>query len=73
VAVADSGVGLSALQVDSIFQPFDRAGRGQEGEEGTGLGLTITQRLVRAMNGDIGVRSEPGVGSTFWVDLPLTV
>jgi signal transduction histidine kinase len=72
VAVADSGIGLSALQLDAIFQPFDRAGRGQESEEGTGLGLTISQRLVQAMNGAIGVRSEPGVGSTFWIDLPLT-
>jgi len=72
VAVADSGVGLNARQLDSIFQPFDRAGRGQEGEEGTGLGLTISQRLVQAMNGAMGVTSEPGVGSTFWVDLPLT-
>jgi len=71
VTVADSGVGLSAGQLGSIFQPFDRAGREQNSEEGTGLGLTITQRLVEAMNGMIGVESQVGIGSTFWVDLPL--
>jgi signal transduction histidine kinase len=70
VAVADSGVGLSARQLVTIFQPFDRAGRREE-SEGTGLGLAITKRLIEAMQGAIGVESEPGVGSTFWIDLPL--
>jgi signal transduction histidine kinase len=70
VAVIDSGVGLSADQLVNIFQPFDRAGRKEE-SEGTGLGLAITKRLIEAMHGIIGVESEPGVGSTFWIDLPL--
>jgi signal transduction histidine kinase len=70
VAVADSGVGLSSGQLVTIFQPFDRAGRREE-SEGTGLGLAITKRLIEAMHGAIGVHSEPGVGSTFWIDLPL--
>ena len=71
VAVVDSGVGLSAMQLGTIFQPFDRAGRQEPDDEGTGLGLTISQRLAQAMHGDIGVHSQVGVGSTFWVELPL--
>ncbi|MTV36246.1 hybrid sensor histidine kinase/response regulator [Duganella radicis] len=71
VAVSDSGQGLSPAQLASIFLPFSRAGREDNKEEGTGLGLTITQRLVEAMRGTIEVESEPGVGSTFRIDLPL--
>lgn len=71
VEVVDSGVGLSAMQLGTIFQPFDRAGRQEPDDEGTGLGLTISQRLAQAMHGDIGVQSQVGVGSTFWVELPL--
>jgi signal transduction histidine kinase len=71
VAVIDSGVGLTAAQLVTIFQPFDRAGR-KEDSEGTGLGLAITKRLIEAMRGAIGVESKPGVGSTFWIDLPLS-
>ena len=70
VSVADSGPGLSSGQLVTIFQPFDRAGRKEE-SEGTGLGLAITKRLIEAMHGNIGVESQPGVGSTFWIDLPL--
>ena len=70
VAVADSGQGLNSGQLLNIFQPFDRGGRREE-SEGTGLGLAITKRLIEAMHGAIGVESQPGVGSTFWIDLPL--
>jgi signal transduction histidine kinase len=70
VTVADSGVGLSSGQLTTIFQPFDRAGRREE-SEGTGLGLAITKRLIEAMHGAIGVESELGVGSSFWIALPL--
>jgi signal transduction histidine kinase len=71
VAVTDSGQGLSPAQLSAIFLPFSRAGRDENSEEGTGLGLTITQRLVEAMRGSIEVESELGVGSTFRIDLPL--
>ncbi|MYM22213.1 response regulator [Duganella sp. FT135W] len=71
VVVTDTGVGLSAAQLANIFLPFGRAGRESSDEEGTGLGLTITQRLVEAMRGAIEVESELGVGSTFRIDLPL--
>lgn len=72
VAVVDGGVGLTAAQIASIFQPFDRAGREGGAAEGSGLGLTITQRLVEAMHGRLSVISTPEVGSTFRVELPLS-
>ena len=71
VAVSDSGQGLSPAQLATIFLPFSRAGRDDNQEEGTGLGLTIPPRLGEAMRGSIEVESEPGVGSTFRIDLPL--
>ena len=71
VAVSDTGLGLSQAQLATIFLPFGRAGREDSGEEGTGLGLTITQRLVEAMRGTIEVESELGMGSTFRIELPL--
>jgi len=71
IDIIDSGLGLSPAQLATIFQPFGRAGREDSSEEGTGLGLTITQRLVEAMRGSIEVESELGVGSTFRIDLPL--
>lgn len=71
IAVADTGLGLNTDQLASLFEPFDRAGREHSEIEGTGLGLAITRRLVEAMQGRIAVESEPGVGSTFRVELPL--
>jgi signal transduction histidine kinase len=70
ISVSDTGPGLEPEQVQHIFQPFNRLGR-DEGEEGSGLGLALTRRVVEAMQGAIGVDSEPGRGSTFWVELPL--
>jgi signal transduction histidine kinase len=71
IAIIDSGIGLSPAQLKTVFLPFSRAGRDEVSEEGTGLGLTITRRLVEAMQGSIAVESELGVGSTFRIDLPL--
>jgi signal transduction histidine kinase len=71
IDVIDSGLGISQQQLASIFRPFVRAGRENSIEEGTGLGLTITRRLVEAMHGSIEVESELGVGSTFRINLPL--
>ena len=70
ISVSDTGPGLDPDQVQHIFQPFHRLGRDEE-EEGSGLGLALTRRVVEAMQGAIGVESEPGAGSTFWVELPL--
>ncbi|HSI81155.1 MAG TPA: ATP-binding protein [Solirubrobacterales bacterium] len=70
VEVADTGPGISAEEVDRIFERFYRASGALE-KAGFGLGLSIAKRMVDVMGGEIGVDSEPGVGSTFWVRLPV--
>jgi len=70
ISVRDTGVGIRAEHLALLFQPFSRLATGPGGAEGTGIGLTISQRLVQLMNGRLGVRSEPGVGSEFWIELP---
>jgi CheY-like chemotaxis protein/two-component sensor histidine kinase len=72
ILVRDTGVGLDAKQLSAIFQPFNRLGRESSNEEGTGLGLALTKRLVEAMHGSIGVSSTVGKGSTFWIELQVT-
>ncbi|MGE7993714.1 ATP-binding response regulator [Pseudomonas sp. NPDC089554] len=70
IAVSDTGVGISPERVKALFQPFNRLGAEQAVIEGTGIGLVITRKLTEAMGGQIGIESEPGRGSCFWVDLP---
>lgn len=70
VSVTDTGQGIPAGRIDELFQPFNRLGAEASTVEGTGIGLTITRRLVEMMGGSIGVESEPGVGSRFWIELP---
>ncbi len=69
IAIQDTGAGLTADQLRSLFQPFNRLGRDGTGIEGSGIGLVLTKRLVELMGGTIGVHSTPGTGSTFWIDL----
>jgi signal transduction histidine kinase/CheY-like chemotaxis protein len=69
ISVKDTGQGLKPEQVDALFQPFNRLGQESGPEQGTGIGLVVTQRLVELMGGDIGVHSRAGEGSVFWVDL----
>jgi CheY-like chemotaxis protein/anti-sigma regulatory factor (Ser/Thr protein kinase) len=70
LSVRDTGRGLRAEQVASLFEPFNRFGVESEGIEGTGIGLTIVKALVDGMGGRIEVESEPGHGTTFRVALP---
>ena len=56
-----------------LFQPFNRLGQENGAQEGTGIGLVVTRRLVELMGGTIGVSSSVGVGSVFWIELPVTV
>src|SRR5262249_22965823 len=70
--VTDTGVGMDAGTIEVIFDAFCQGHAGAE-EGGTGLGLTISQRLVRAIGGELKVESKPGEGSRFWFDIPLVV
>ena len=68
--VTDSGIGIPAERRKDIFQPFQRLGAEYTAVEGTGIGLALARHFVEAMGGTIGFASEPGRGSSFWVDLP---
>jgi signal transduction histidine kinase/ActR/RegA family two-component response regulator len=72
VCVKDSGEGMSADQLAQLFQPFNRLGQEAGAEEGTGIGLVMTKRLIEMMGGIIGAESTVGAGSVFWIELELT-
>ncbi|HEY2711889.1 MAG TPA: ATP-binding protein [Chthoniobacterales bacterium] len=70
VRVTDTGQGLSAEDISKLFTPFERLRAAETRVEGTGLGLSVCQRMVELMGGTIGVESRPGEGSCFWFQLP---
>ena len=72
LTVTDTGPGLAPEKLGQLFQPFNRLGQESGGEEGTGIGLVVSKRLVELMDGVIGVESTPGKGSIFWVELIST-
>ncbi|HAH22575.1 MAG TPA: hypothetical protein DCL77_02215 [Prolixibacteraceae bacterium] len=69
--VTDTGIGISEENIQLIFEEFARVNTLQKQYEGTGLGLTITQRIVQLLRGTIELESKPGVGSHFTIVLPL--
>ncbi len=72
IGVRDTGAGLAPEQLAQLFQPFNRLGKESSAEEGTGIGLVMTKRLVELMGGTIGADSTVGMGSVFWIELGLT-
>jgi PAS domain S-box-containing protein len=73
ISVMDTGAGLSPDELSQLFQPFNRLGQHDSGEEGTGIGLVVTKQLVELMGGQIGVESAVGAGTVFWVEFAASV
>ena len=71
-SVVDTGIGIGADHMSTIFLPFEQAADVQRRYGGTGLGLAISRQLVGLMGSDIHVESQPGKGSHFWFDLDVT-
>ena len=69
VTFEDTGPGLPPEKLAQLFQPFNRLGQESGTEEGTGIGLVVSKRLIELMGGAIGAMSTVGVGSTFWIEL----
>ena len=71
LSVSDTGVGLSDEQMSRLFLPFERLGAEQTKVVGTGIGLALTKSVVALLGGEISVKSQSGIGSTFSVQLPV--
>lgn len=69
--VTDTGPGIAQELQKNLFEPFERLGREAGRIEGTGIGLSITKKIVDVLGGAIGFTSEQGVGSSFWIDIPM--
>ncbi|SER80624.1 PAS domain S-box-containing protein [Vreelandella subterranea] len=72
ISVSDTGPGVETSRFSELFEPFNRLDAEGSHVEGTGIGLSITRKLVERMHGEIGVDSQPGHGSTFWFTLPVS-
>ncbi len=72
ISVTDTGRGLTSDQIDHLFNVFERLGADSSQIEGTGLGMAISKDLIELMGGAIGVESNIGKGSTFWIQMPLS-
>ncbi|MGB3756549.1 MAG: ATP-binding protein [Rivularia sp. (in: cyanobacteria)] len=69
--ILDTGVGMTDEQLEKIFLPFEQVGKVKKQSEGTGLGLTISKKIVALMGSTLEVKSYPGKGSTFWFDVEI--
>lgn len=70
VSVSDTGPGIAADKLEHLFLPFNRLDADQTEVQGTGVGLAVVKRLVELMGGGVGVSSELGRGTTFWLEIP---
>lgn len=70
ISITDTGEGLSQEKQKRLFKAFERLEQDKSATEGTGIGLVITKNLIELMHGKIGMESQKGVGSTFWIELP---
>ncbi|MCX6267386.1 MAG: PAS domain S-box protein [Bacteroidetes bacterium] len=71
ISISDSGYGIKQEDISKLFQPFERIGADKTETEGNGLGLMVVKNLMKAMDGAVGVESEVGIGTTFWIELPF--
>ncbi len=71
IVVADTGAGIAKSRQRELFEPFSRLGLQQGSVRGAGLGLVMSKRLIERMRGRIAFESIDGMGSSFWIDLPL--
>ncbi len=71
ISVTDDGPGISPENKGKVFLPFERLGAEHTNNIGTGLGLAVVKKLIEAMNGEIGIESNPGAGTTFWIELAV--
>jgi signal transduction histidine kinase len=73
LVVDDTGIGIPADRLESIFRPFEQAGEAADRNDGTGLGLSISRQIVTLMDGELRVESTPGQGSRFTIEIAVPV
>jgi PAS domain S-box-containing protein len=71
ISVTDRGPGIPDERYSRVFEPFDRLGSERSSTPGTGIGLSVSKQLIEGMNGTISFESGLGVGTTFWVEVPV--
>ncbi|MFK8050800.1 MAG: sensor histidine kinase [Halioglobus sp.] len=72
VVIEDTGAGIAEEELKNLFEPFDRLGREGSTISGSGIGLSMSQKIMQLLEGDIGVESEVGSGTKFWVNFPIS-
>lgn len=70
ISIRDTGPGISARDTNRLFTPFERLNADRSDVQGSGLGLALSKKLIELMAGSIGLQSEVGSGSVFWIELP---
>ena len=71
VVIEDTGAGIADEELKNLFEPFDRLGREGSTISGTGIGLSMSYKIMQLLGGNIGVNSEVGSGTTFWLNFPI--